>query len=145
LCELPAPPALSLLCLGISQSLLQLQLVARTCIRSSSAALAARADRRLRARLERVERLKLLQREVLLGLDKHLQLQPHGERRRRWPRRRRCIRNALCKFAGVKVENDDDLLPLSRRRCALAIEHGIDGALEVLPRQPMRLREGVRA
>jgi len=52
----------------------------------------------------------------------------------------RCSSHALCEGAGDGVEDEDDRAPLSCRRRAPAIEHGLDGPLEVEPRNPTRKR-----
>ena len=52
----------------------------------------------------------------------------------------RCSSHALCEGAGDEVEDEDDRAPLSCRRRAPAIEHGLDGPLEVEPRNPTRKR-----
>ena len=53
----------------------------------------------------------------------------------------RCSGHVLREGAGDDVEDEDDRVPLSCRRLAPAIEHGIDGALEPDPRFLMRLCE----
>jgi len=52
----------------------------------------------------------------------------------------RCSSHALCEGAGDEVDDEDDRAPLSCRRRAPAIEHGLDGPLEVEPRNPTRKR-----
>ena len=52
----------------------------------------------------------------------------------------RCSSHALCEGAGDEVEDEDDRAPLSCRRRAPAIDHGLDGPLEVEPRNPTRKR-----
>ena len=52
----------------------------------------------------------------------------------------RCSSHALYEGAGDEVEDEDDRAPLSCRRRAPAIDHGLDGPLEVEPRNPTRKR-----